>query len=191
MFQINGNLDICIWYHFVCHRYTKYLVFRTFFITLWSLWNFEVFDRELTPLAETLSYELFLLNDENRTSYFTNQGRTSRLQMYTWLVQKENIAKGTTDPRVEFCLPKKQVIIQILIKFQNSNSSQVKSHRTELEQQILTWLHLFHVWVLFPAWQFSTGIEKSSFFVVPEQASCARQEIDLPLIVLKGRLCCG
>ena len=33
-----------------------------------------------------------------------------------------NIAKGTTDPRVEFCLPKKQVLTQILIKFQNSKS---------------------------------------------------------------------
>ena len=33
-----------------------------------------------------------------------------------------NIAKGTTDPRVEFCLPKSQVLTQILIKFQNSKS---------------------------------------------------------------------
>ena len=34
----------------------------------------------------------------------------------------ENIAKGTTDPRVEFCLPKKQNLTQILIKFQHSKS---------------------------------------------------------------------
>ena len=32
------------------------------------------------------------------------------------------LAKGITDPRVEFCLPKKQVLTQILIKFQNSKS---------------------------------------------------------------------
>ena len=37
-------------------------------------------------------------------------------------LKKKNIAKGTTDPRVEFCLPKKQVLTQILIKFQNSKS---------------------------------------------------------------------
>ena len=50
------------------------------------------------------------------------------------------------------------------------------------------------MWVQFPARQLLTGVEKSSFFVVLEQIlqmSCARQEIDLPLIVLKGRLCCG
>ena len=66
-----------------------------------------------------------------------------------------------------------------------------KSLRTELEQQILTWIHLFHMWVLFPARQFSTGIEKSSFFLVLEQESFAQHEIDLPLISLKGRLYCG
>ena len=50
------------------------------------------------------------------------------------------------------------------------------------------------MWVLFPARQFSTGFEKSSFFGVLEQIlqkSCALQEIDLPLIVLKGRLYCA
>ena len=69
-----------------------------------------------------------------------------------------------------------------------------KSHRTELDQQILTLIHYFLVWVLFPARQISTGIEKSSFFRVLEQileVSCALQEINLRLIVLKGRLCCG
>ena len=44
------------------------------------------------------------------------------------------------------------------------------------------------MWVLLPARQLLTGIEKSSFFVVLDQilqTSCAEQEIDLPLIVLK------
>ena len=43
-----------------------------------------------------------------------------------------NIAKGTTDPRVEFCLPKSQVLTQILIKFQNSKSQPNISISTKL-----------------------------------------------------------
>ena len=37
---------------------------------------------------------------------------------------KENIAKGTTDPRVEFCLPKfKQVLTEIKYHLQNLNQA--------------------------------------------------------------------
>ena len=50
----------------------------------------------------------FLLNEDNK--------------LLLQVLDKENIAKGTTYPRVEFCLPKSQVLTQILIKFQNSKS---------------------------------------------------------------------
>ena len=46
----------------------------------------------------------------------------TEFQFQMMMLYLKNIAKGTTDPRVEFCLPKKQVLTQILIKFQNSKS---------------------------------------------------------------------
>ena len=43
-----------------------------------------------------------------------------------------NIAKGTTDPRVEFCLPKfKQVQTQILIKFHLQNLDQALTSKSQ------------------------------------------------------------
>ena len=45
---------------------------------------------------------------------------------------RPNIAKGTTDPRVEFCLPKlKQVQTQILIKFHLQNFDQASTSRSQ------------------------------------------------------------
>ena len=45
---------------------------------------------------------------------------------------KENISKGTTDPRVEFCLPKfKQIQTQILIKFHLHNLEQTSISKSQ------------------------------------------------------------
>ena len=45
---------------------------------------------------------------------------------------KLNIAKGTTDPRVEFCLPKfKQVQAQISIKFHLQNLDQARTSKSQ------------------------------------------------------------
>ena len=44
----------------------------------------------------------------------------------------ENIAKGTTDPRVKFCLPKfKQIQTQILIKFYIQNLNQALTSKSQ------------------------------------------------------------
>ena len=60
----------------------------------------------------------FLLNEDNK--------------LLLQVLDKQNIAKGTTYPRVEFCLPKSQVLTQILIKFQNSKSQPNISISTKL-----------------------------------------------------------
>ena len=60
----------------------------------------------------------FLLNEDNK--------------LLLQVLDKHNIAKGTTYPRVEFCLPKSQVLTQILIKFQNSKSQPNISILTKL-----------------------------------------------------------
>ena len=55
------------------------------------------------------------------------------------VISYKNIAKGTTDPRVEFSLPKfKQVQTQILIKFHLQNLEQTSISKSQLNIIIST-----------------------------------------------------
>ena len=57
-----------------------------------------------------------------------------------------NIAKGTTDPRVEFCFPKfKQVQTQILIKFHPQNLEQVSTSKSQPNMNIWTKVKLQNI----------------------------------------------
>ena len=57
-----------------------------------------------------------------------------------------NIAKGTTDPRVEFCLPKfKQVQAQISIKFHLQNLNQALTSKSQPNISISTKLKIQNI----------------------------------------------
>ena len=58
------------------------------------------------------------------------------------LVINSNIAKGTTDPRVEFIL---QVLTQILIKFHLQNLEQVSTSRSQPNMNISTKVKLKNI----------------------------------------------
>ena len=58
----------------------------------------------------------------------------------------ENIAKGTTDPRVKFCLPKfKQIQTQILIKFYIQNLNQALTSKSQPNISISTKLKIQNI----------------------------------------------
>ena len=64
----------------------------------------------------------------------------------TGILLKENIAKGTTDPRVEFCLPKfKQIQTQILIKFHLQNHNQALTSKLQPNISISTKLKIQNI----------------------------------------------
>ena len=70
------------------------------------------------PHTKRFIFECFILNSLNETLDF--RGDLSRL--------RKNMAKGTTDPRVEFI---SQVQIQILIKFHLKNLDQASTTKSQ------------------------------------------------------------
>ena len=66
--------------------------------------------------------------------------------MLKYALKAKNIAKGTTDPRVEFCLPKfKQVKTQILIKFQIKNLNSALTSKSQPNISISTKLRIENI----------------------------------------------
>ena len=76
-------------------------------------------------------YTFPIINSVNLTPHDTKQTEVVCLH----LGHKKNIAKGTTDPRVEFI---SQVLTQILIKFQFQNLDEAKTSKSQPNISIWT-----------------------------------------------------
>jgi hypothetical protein len=77
----------------------------------------------------------------------------------------KNIAKGTTDPRVEFCLPKLLILVisqgqtQNLIKFHLQNIYQAPTSKSRHQQTSVSRLNLEFKTLTKPGFRISTKIQ--------------------------------
>ena len=83
-------------------------------------------------------YTFPIINSVNLTPHDTKQTEVVCLH----LEHKKNIAKGTTDPRVEFI---SQVLTQILIKFQFQNLEQASTSKSQPNMNIPTKVKLQNI----------------------------------------------
>ena len=80
----------------------------------------------------------------------------------------KNIAKGTTDPRVEFCLPKLLILVisqgqtQNLIKFHLQNIDQAPTSKSRHQQTSVSRLNLKFKILTKPGFRISTKIHSPS-----------------------------
>ena len=84
-----------------------------------------------------------------------------------WIYRRRryNIAKGTTDPRVEFCLPKLLILVisqgqtQSLIKFHLQNIDQAPTSKSRHQQTSVSRLNLKFKILTKPGFRISTKIQ--------------------------------
>ena len=91
------------------------------------------------------------------TAFFRRQNSRFSLEL--------NIAKGTTDPRIEFCLPKLLILVisqgqtQSLIKFHLQNIDQAPTSKSRHQQTSVSRLNLKFKILTKPGFRISTKIQ--------------------------------